>query len=80
VRSNVTIGSACVKGKILSAILIRVATAGSLLRAASFRMPTEGAVNAARCRIDIFYGLKLTGAGKGPEPSQAYLKGLDGAL
>jgi hypothetical protein len=30
--------------------------------------------------FDILYGLKLTGAGKGPELAQANLKGLDGAV
>jgi hypothetical protein len=30
--------------------------------------------------FDIVCGLKLTGAGKGPELAQAYLKGLDGAV
>jgi hypothetical protein len=28
--------------------------------------------------FDIHYGHKLTGAGKGPELAQAYLKGLEG--
>jgi hypothetical protein len=30
--------------------------------------------------FDVIYGPKLMGPGKGPEPSQAYLKGLDGAV
>jgi hypothetical protein len=30
--------------------------------------------------FDILYGLKLTGAGKGSQLAQAYLKGLDGAV
>jgi hypothetical protein len=35
------------------------------------------------CQMEVFdtpYGLKLTGAGKGPELAQANLKGLDGAV
>jgi hypothetical protein len=30
--------------------------------------------------LDILYGLKVTGASKGPKLTQAYLKGLDGAV
>jgi hypothetical protein len=30
--------------------------------------------------LDIPYGLKLAGAGKGPELAQAYLEGLDGPV
>jgi hypothetical protein len=30
--------------------------------------------------FDILYILRITGAGKGPQLAQAYLKGLDGAV
>ncbi len=30
--------------------------------------------------FEIVYGLKITGAGRGPELARAYLKGLDGAV